>query len=240
MKSNLIIVVSLVVFILASCAPENMVIPETKTVSPTTTASQTQTPIPTETNTPEATATKALTPEQQAFLEEGYDEKSSLTEGVLYGILDESSAVYMPDGGIKVEKGEHVGYALSTMELTYYNPDTKAFEKAKFVSDWSIEDGYGYYFTYPTDGGMAAGDPVVIGQATTKNWREYYFGFDPKKKPFIRIIFDFQVPGGFKAINDFFDAAFPKYEGEISFITIPGLGKVLAIKGIVPEGYPNW
>ncbi|MBN8656950.1 MAG: hypothetical protein J0M11_14530 [Anaerolineae bacterium] len=169
MKPKLIVTVLLIVFIVVSCTPAVTVIPETATVILTTTASQT--PTPPETNTPEATATEkvaVLTPRQQEFLDQGYDELSSLEDGVIYGILDESSVEYMPDGGVEFGEG---GHALSTVEVTYYNPETKQFEKGTFVLDWSIPTGFddGTFITYPVETGGIGVDAVVLPQFLIKN-----------------------------------------------------------------------
>ncbi len=190
-----------------------------------------------------ATATEtaaALTPRQQEFLTLGYDKLSSLEKGVLYGIMNEKTVSYMPDGGIKVEGDKTDGYAETTVEVSYYDPATKQFKTARFVVDWSVQAGPNDFLNYPVDGGgSVGGNPILVSAETLKVWRDQYKTYTPGDYPFIKLMFDYDAPNA-SPINTYFDAAFPKFKpGTIPTITIAGK-QYLAVRGAVPEGYPGW
>ena len=151
---RLIFTIFFLAIILVACSTQAT--PSTANLNPTVTSTKEKTATPSKTPAPSTTATEAeaiLSPREQEFLDQGFDTLSSLETGVIYGILDESSVKYMPDGGVKVEVDEQIGYALSTAEVTYYNPETKKFEKGRFVMDWSVPTGFddGTFVTYPVD-----------------------------------------------------------------------------------------
>lgn len=228
-----------ILFVACSTAPQTAQ-PSLETATVPIVLELSKTPTPRLIKTP--TATEAtLSPREQEFLDQGFDKLSSLETGVIYGILDESSVKYMPDGGVKVEADDQTGYALSTAEVSYYNPESKKFEKGRFVIDWAVptDTDDGSFITYPVDGGSAGSTPIVLPQAMIKDFRQQYFNFTPEKTPFVKIMFNFNVPG-VDPINKFLAEAFPEFKGKIQVVDIPGVGKVLAIKGVLPEGYPGW
>lgn len=214
------------------------------TVKPVT---ESATPSPESTATDETTATAAasetaaaLTPRQQEFLDQGFDKLCSLEDGVTYGILYENSVEYMPEGGVEFGKK---GYATSTVEVDFYNPETKQFERKKFVIDWFIPLGTddGSYINYPIETGSVASAKGVLPRHLIENFRGQYFDSNKGSTPFIKLTFKSTGLGeGFEIVDDFFSDAFPEFKGEITTITIPDIGEVLAVRGALIEGYPNW
>lgn len=210
-------------------------------------ATESATPSPESTATDETTATAAasetaaaLTPRQQEFLDQGFDKLCSLEDGVTYGILYENTVEYMPEGGVEFGKK---GYATSTVEVDFYNPETKQFERRKIVIDWFIPLGTddGSYINYPIETGSVASAKGVLPRHLIENFRGQYFDSNKGSTPFIKLTFKSTGLGdGFEIVDSFFSDAFPEFKGEITTITIPGIGEVLAVRGALIEGYPNW
>lgn len=239
MKIKTSITALFVLFILASCAPVVTMTPETEvaTFAPTPTASKT--PQPTKTYTPEPTATEALTAEQKDFFERRFNEKTSLEEGVTYGILYESEVNYLAEGGVSFGKD---GVICSTLLVDVYNPTTQKLEEHRVLGDVFVDDGTdanGYLF-YAIEAGSFGVSPQILPLAMIKNFRGQYFDISPAKKPIIKIMFNYIVPAGNPPINAYFDNIFPQFNGTIQDIYIPEVGKILPVRGILPEGYPGW
>lgn len=202
----------------------------TTTPSPNISAVPIESPIPSKTPVPKTpTSEKIATPSKETFnsifFEEldknGYDKKGVENDSI-YGVLDEKTVHYAPEGGVKV--GDT--YIFSWTDTYYYQNGER--QKGVVINYVCTKVG-GSYYCFSTESNSITVDNSLPSKAFVMNTRKGMQEFSLGDKPLTKLELNSEIPG----LVEIFGEIFPAYNGKLQIIDILGIGKVIPANHIV-------